>query len=60
MIKDEIRRDLAIEYLLISKRNIKDISNALGFSEPRSFTRAFKHWTGVSPSNYVNTNTRIF
>ena len=55
MIKDEIRRDLAIDYLLMSNRNITDISDALGFSEPRSFTRAFKHWTGVSPSKYART-----
>ena len=53
MIKDEIRRDLAIDYLVMSKRNITNISIALGFSEPRSFTRAFKHWTGVSPSKYI-------
>lgn len=53
VIKDEIRRDLAIDYLLNSNRSITDISNALGFSEPRSFTRAFKQWTGVSPSKYV-------
>jgi len=53
MIKDEIRRDLAIDYLLMGTRNITDISIALGFSEPRSFTRAFKHWTGVSPSKYI-------
>lgn len=53
MIKDEIRRDLAIDYLQMSNRSITDISNALGFSEPRSFTRAFKHWTGVSPSKYT-------
>ena len=51
-IKDEIRRDLAIDYLLMSNRNINYISTALGFSEPRSFTRAFKQWTGVSPSKY--------
>lgn len=53
MIKDEIRRDLAIEYLLKSKDSIASIANALGFSEPRSFTRAFKQWTGVSPSKYA-------
>ena len=52
MIKDEIRRDLAIDYLLHSTLSINDISNALGFSEPRSFTRAFKQWTGISPSKY--------
>jgi AraC-like DNA-binding protein len=53
MIKDEMRRDLAIDYLLISNRNITNISTVLGFSEPRSFTRAFKQWTGVSPSKYI-------
>jgi len=53
MIKEEVRRDLAIEYLLVSNYSITDISNALGFSEARSFTRAFKHWTGVSPSKYL-------
>lgn len=53
MIKDEIRRDLAIDYLLMTNRNITDISTVLGFSEPRSFTRAFKQWTGVSPSKYI-------
>jgi AraC-like DNA-binding protein len=55
MIKDEIRRDLAIDYLLNSNRSITDISTALGFSEPRSFTRAFKDWTGISPSKYSRT-----
>jgi AraC-like DNA-binding protein len=42
-----------IEYLLISEPSPTDISNTLGFSEPRLFTRAFKYWTGVSPSRYV-------
>lgn len=59
MIKDEIRRDLAIDYLLMSNRNITDISNALGFSEPRSFTRAFKQWTGVSPSKYLQSQVLL-
>ncbi|NQY88932.1 MAG: AraC family transcriptional regulator [Colwellia sp.] len=53
MIKNEIRRDMAIDYLLKSDDSIADIANILGFSEPRSFTRAFKHWTGVSPSKYI-------
>ncbi len=51
-IKDEIRLDLALEYLTGGKLTIAQIAIKLGFSEPRSFTRAFKHWTGVSPSKY--------
>jgi AraC-like DNA-binding protein len=60
IIKDEIRRDLAIEFLLTSNRSVNQISEALGFSEPRSFTRAFKQWTGVSPSQYVKSKNYIF
>jgi len=52
-IKDQIRRDLAIDFLLDGNKNVNQISEALGFSEPRSFTRAFKQWTGMTPSHYA-------
>ncbi len=52
-IKDEIRRDLAIEKLFSQKLSITETARQLGFSEARSFTRAFKHWTGLSPSAYL-------
>jgi AraC-like DNA-binding protein len=29
-----------------------DIAERLGFSEPSTFHRAFKKWTGVSPGEY--------
>ncbi len=51
-IKDEIRRDLAIELLAKRHRSINEIARTLGFSEPRAFTRAFKGWTGVAPRMY--------
>ena len=31
---------------------IKQIAYMLGFSEPSAFSRAFKHWSGVSPGDY--------
>ena len=52
VIKDEIRLDLAIDKLLSEKLPISEIARLLGFSEPRSFTRAFKHWTGQTPTQY--------
>ncbi len=52
-IKDEIRRDLAIEKLLSQKLSVTDVARMLGFSESRSFTRAFKHWTGQTPTAYL-------
>ncbi|MCB1666778.1 MAG: AraC family transcriptional regulator [Porticoccaceae bacterium] len=54
-IKDMIRRDLAIEKLYVQGLTVTQVAGLLGFAEPRSFTRAFKQWTGVSPSQYQKT-----
>lgn len=51
-IKDEIRRDIAIDKLVNECLSIETIATLLGFKEARSFTRAFKQWTGVSPRGY--------
>ncbi len=50
-LKNDMRRDIAIEKLM-QKMSITDVAMLLGFTETRSFTRAFKQWTGVSPSSY--------
>ena len=46
----EIRRDLAEQYILDNSLTLTEISLLLGFSEPSSFSRAFKSWTGTAPS----------
>jgi AraC-like DNA-binding protein len=51
-IKDNIRRDLALTKLVRDKLPVNEVSALVGFSEPRSFTRAFRHWTGLSPREY--------
>lgn len=51
-IKDELRRDLAIHLLSGRPLSIAEIGHRVGFDEPAAFTRAFKTWTGVSPSKY--------
>lgn len=51
-VREFVRRDLAIQLLLKSNRRIDDIAEELGYSEARSFTRAFKVWTSKSPSEY--------
>jgi AraC-like DNA-binding protein len=51
-IKDELRRDLAIEQLSHGELPIPDIARAVGFAEPSAFHRAFKQWTGVRPGEY--------
>jgi AraC-like DNA-binding protein len=46
----EVRRDLAELYILDNSLTLTEISLLLGFSEPSSFSRAFKSWTGSAPS----------
>jgi len=40
--------------LLAQQHPLSDIAEQLGFSDVRSFIRAFKHWYGVTPSDYCN------
>lgn len=49
---DETRRELAAHYMAESHRSINEITYLLGFSEPSNFSRAFRRWTGKSPSGY--------
>jgi AraC-like DNA-binding protein len=51
-IKDELRRDSAIEYLVQTRLPLIEIANRVGFSEASTFHRAFKNWTGVAPGEY--------
>ena len=48
---DEVRFRSAVEGLRAGK-NLEDLSERLGFADRRSFTRAFKRWSGLSPSRY--------
>ena len=49
---DEVRRDHAHECLVGSNMTMESISEHLGFSDVRSFRRAFKRWTGVTPAEF--------
>jgi len=49
---DDTRKDLALRYLEDPRRTVTDITFSLGFSQPSAFTRAFKRWTGRSPTDH--------
>jgi AraC-like DNA-binding protein len=51
-IKDAIRRERAIAQLTDSHKPIVEIAEELGFSDPSTFYRAFKKWTGATPNHY--------
>ncbi|KJS04139.1 MAG: AraC family transcriptional regulator [Gammaproteobacteria bacterium BRH_c0] len=54
-IKDDIRRETAIHKLINERLPVEQVSEFVGFSEARSFSRAFAQWTGMSPREYRNT-----
>ncbi|GAA4029210.1 AraC family transcriptional regulator [Actimicrobium antarcticum] len=51
-IKDQLRRDMAIDYLCHTAKSVADIAGELGFAEASAFHRAFKKWTGACPGEY--------
>lgn len=51
---NELRRDLALAYVLDPGLSLADIAFLLGFSEQSAFQRAFKRWTGKTPGEYRN------
>lgn len=53
-IHDGLRQRMATEYLEGQKVTVNETAYLLGFSEASSFVRAFKRWTGLSPTAYLN------
>jgi AraC-like DNA-binding protein len=51
-LKDELRRDIAIDLLSLEGLTVAEVAARTGFQEPSAFHRAFKKWTGVSPGAY--------
>lgn len=48
-ILDNTRTHLATHYLENTALSVSEVSFLLGFSEPNSFYRAFRTWTGTTP-----------
>ena len=48
----DVRHDVAQEMLADPSKSQLDISMSLGYSDAANFTRAFKQWTGATPSQF--------
>jgi AraC-like DNA-binding protein len=53
-IIDELHKELAIGYLRETYLSVSEIAYLLGYAEAGVFTRAFKRWTGNSPTEFKN------
>jgi AraC-like DNA-binding protein len=51
-ILDNMRRTVAIEFLENTHLQIDQIAERVGFSDAASFRKAFRKWTGASPTRY--------
>jgi AraC-like DNA-binding protein len=51
-ILERLRSSLACQYIKQQEKSICEITYLLGFSDTSNFSRAFRRWTGVSPTKY--------
>jgi len=51
-IVSDSRKQQAFKYLSGNNLTIDQIANHLGYKDPSNFSKAFKHWTGQSPSEF--------
>jgi len=51
-LKNAVRRDVAMTQLQRTSRPLKQVAEAAGFQNEKSFIRAFKSWTGTSPEAF--------
>lgn len=56
-LTDEVRKSLALRYLT-DDHPMKEIASMLGYNELSAFIRAFRRWTGTTPSAYRDSSTQ--
>lgn len=58
MLKDEVRLAVARELLARTEIAASDVASSLGYATPSAFVRAFRRWTGSTPSAWRR-STRV-
>ena len=55
-VLDTLREKLAKEYFLRGGTSVTQVALMLGYTDSSNFSKAFKRWTGISPTEYMETN----
>lgn len=55
---DDLRIDLATRYLQAGTLTVSEIASELGFRDQSAFTKSFRRWLGVTPSEYRRRGNR--
>ena len=58
LIKDGVRRDVAMRELSSGAKSIEAIAQDVGFASAANFHRAFRRWTGQTPRAYQSRKKR--
>ncbi len=53
-ILNSVRKEIAIKHLSRSHNNVTDVAFLTGFSDVSIFSRNFKKWTGLTPTEFQN------
>lgn len=57
-VLDDVRRELALAWLTDPHHAVYEVAFLLGYTEPSTFHRSFRRWTGVSPLAWRKTHAR--
>jgi AraC-like DNA-binding protein len=49
-VSDEVRKELALQYVESGEYDLSVVTYLTGFASPSAFSRAYKAWTGRTPS----------
>ena len=51
-LSDQVSAQIAMKYLRDTDLNVEAVALTMGYDEPSNFRRAFRRWTGESPTSY--------
>ncbi|NJN05381.1 MAG: AraC family transcriptional regulator [Rhodobacteraceae bacterium] len=57
-LREDVRRGIALDLLANTSSPISEIAAQLGFSAPSAFDRAFRQWTGKTPTMFRGSSVR--